>query len=84
MDIDAIATGDVWYGLQAIDLKLIDEVGTSDDYLMNACNDSDVFHISYEFRKTLQERMGIAVQNGVAQAVTRILTAVNNQMQTKG
>ena len=84
VDIDAIATGDVWYGLQAIDLKLIDEVGTSDDYLMNACNDADVFLVNYEFRKTLQEKMGIAVQNGVAQAVTRILTAVNNQMQTKG
>ena len=51
---------------------------------MNACNDADVFLVNYEFRKTLQEKMGIAVQNGVAQAVTRILTAVNNQMQTKG
>ena len=84
VDIDAIATGDVWYGIQAIDLKLIDEVGTSDDYLMSACNDSDVFMVSYEFRKTLQEKLGMAVQNGVAQAVTRILTAVNNQLQTKG
>ncbi|HBS41350.1 MAG TPA: protease SohB [Oceanospirillales bacterium] len=84
VDIDAIATGDVWYGIQAIDLKLIDEEGTSDDYLMSACNDSDVFMVSYEFRKTLQEKLGMAVQNGVAQAVTRILTAVNNQLQTKG
>ncbi|MDO4642597.1 MAG: protease SohB [Cardiobacteriaceae bacterium] len=34
LDIDAIATGETWYGTQAIENYLIDAVGTSDDYIL--------------------------------------------------
>lgn len=84
VDIDAVATGDIWYGSQAIDHRLIDEVGTSDDYLVSACDRADVFTVRYEYRKSLQERLGLAVQAGFERAATRLLTAVQNQMQTKG
>jgi len=84
VDIDAVATGDIWYGQQALDQKLIDEVGTSDDYLVSACERADVYSVNYEFRRSLQERIGFAAQAGFEKAVTRVLTAVQNQMQSKG
>ncbi len=84
VDIDAVATGDIWYGQQALDQKLIDEVGTSDDYLVSACERADVYTVAYEYRRSFQERMGFAAQAGFELAVTRVLTAVQNQMQTKG
>ncbi|MEE3191303.1 MAG: protease SohB, partial [Pseudomonadota bacterium] len=84
VDIDAVATGDIWYGQQALDQKLIDEVGTSDDYLVSACERADVYTVAYEYRRSFQERMGFAAQAGFERAVTRVLTAVQNQMQTKG
>ena len=34
LDIDAIATGETWYGTQAVENHLIDAVGTSDDYIL--------------------------------------------------
>jgi len=34
LDIDAIATGETWYGAQAVENHLIDAVGTSDDYIL--------------------------------------------------
>ena len=34
LDIDAIATGETWYGVQAVENRLIDAVGTSDDYIL--------------------------------------------------
>jgi len=34
LDIDAIATGETWYGVQAVENGLIDAVGTSDDYIL--------------------------------------------------
>ncbi|TNC92904.1 MAG: protease SohB [Thalassolituus sp.] len=84
VDIEAVATGDIWYGSQAIDHRLIDEVGTSDDYLVSACDKADVYTVSYEYRKTLQERLGLAVQAGFERAATRLLTVFHNQMQSKG
>ena len=84
VDIDAVATGDIWYGQQELDQKLIDEVGTSDDYLVSACERADVYTVAYEYRRSFQERMGFAAQAGFERAVTRVLTAVQNQMQTKG
>lgn len=84
IDIENVATGDIWYGLQAVEHRLIDEVGTSDDYLMAACDRADVYSVRYEFRKTLQEKLGLAVQKGAEGAVTRALTMLSRQQQSKG
>jgi len=84
VDIEAVATGDIWYGQQALDHSLIDEVGTSDDYLVTACANSDVYSVRYEHKKSLQEKLGLAVQKGAEGAFTRLLTLLNKQQQTKG
>jgi serine protease SohB len=84
LNIEEVATGDVWYGQDALENKLIDQLGTSDDYLVNACNDADVFEVSYEFKKSLQEKLGFAVQMGIEKAATRFLTVMNAQTHTKG
>lgn len=34
LDVEQIATGETWYGTQALENGLIDAVGTSDDYLL--------------------------------------------------
>lgn len=84
VDIEAVATGDIWYGQQALEQKLVDEIGTSDDYLINACEHADVYSVKYEHRKSLQEKLGMAVQVGVERATVRLLTAANRQMHHKG
>jgi serine protease SohB len=83
LNIEAVATGDVWYGQDALENNLVDELGTSDDYLVKACNDADVFEVSYEFKKSLQEKLGLAVSMGIEKAATRFLTMVNAQTHTK-
>jgi serine protease SohB len=84
LNIAEVATGDVWYGQDALANKLIDQLGTSDDYLVNACNDADVFEVNYEFKKSLQEKLGFAVQMGIEKAATRFLTIMEAQTHTKG
>ena len=83
LNIEEVATGDVWYGQDALENKLVDELGTSDDYLVTACDSADVFEVSYEFKKTLQEKLGFAVQMGIEKAATRFLTVLNAQAHTK-
>ncbi|MDA3942775.1 MAG: protease SohB [Bacteroidetes bacterium] len=47
LDIDAVATGEHWYGSQALDLKLVDAISTSDDLMLAAARDErDVYTIA--------------------------------------
>lgn len=61
IDIDAIATGDVWYGSQALKNNLIDQVSTSDAYLVSQLDSSDVVSIHYQEPKKLAEKLGLSV-----------------------
>ncbi|SFG42207.1 protease SohB [Neptunomonas qingdaonensis] len=78
LDIEKVATGEVWFGKRALAEKLVDELSTSDDYLMTACDDADVFRVRYEMKKSLQERlseMAIQTTDGV---VSKIWSRVSN------
>ena len=57
LDLDQVATGEHWYGSQALELKLIDEIGTSDDFLRQAAQHSDLYHLSYKRPKRFVERL---------------------------
>jgi serine protease SohB len=57
LDIERVATGEHWYGSRALALKLVDEIGSSDDYLLKATETADVFHVSYKAKHTLPERL---------------------------
>ncbi|MCP4445694.1 MAG: protease SohB [Myxococcales bacterium] len=51
LDIERVATGETWPGTRALELGLVDELRTSDDYLMSRCSDADLLKISYKERK---------------------------------
>lgn len=57
VDIEAVATGEHWYGSRALDLKLIDAIGTSDDYLLAAAEKADLYAVTYKRKRTLPERL---------------------------
>jgi serine protease SohB len=73
LDIDHIATGEVWYGKRALDQKLIDEVRTSDDYLLSKREDTDMFSVKYRQKRTLPERLGFAAESAVNRSLTSLL-----------
>jgi serine protease SohB len=53
----AVGTGEHWYGEQAKGLGLIDEIQTSDEYLLARCADASVFHVRFNARKTLSDKL---------------------------
>lgn len=57
LDLKKIATGEYWYGLQALDLKLIDDIKTSDDYLIEKSKDHDIYAIEYKIHESLKEKI---------------------------
>lgn len=51
ININQVATGEHWLGQQALGLKLIDEIKTSDAYLMERSQDAKLYEVSYEVKK---------------------------------
>ncbi len=51
LEIDKLATGEHWFGARAVELGLVDELRTSDDYLLAASADRNVYEISYAGKK---------------------------------
>ena len=67
LDIDDIATGDTWYGSEAIENKLIDVVMTSDAYLVSHYENADVIQVSYKQPKGMAERLGLSFFSALEQ-----------------
>lgn len=66
LDLEKLATGEHWFGEQAIELGLIDEIGTSDEVIIDAINESDVFEIQYVRKKRpLLARLNLAARNAL-------------------
>jgi serine protease SohB len=57
VDVERVATGEHWHGIRALELKLVDELKTSDDFLLEAAKDHDLYHLAYKRRKGWQERV---------------------------
>ena len=54
LDVDAVGTGEHWYGARAVALGLVDEIMTSDDYLTAARREADVYEVSYTPKPTMR------------------------------
>ncbi|GAB3516124.1 protease SohB [Photobacterium alginatilyticum] len=57
LDLEKVATGEHWFGKQAHELGLVDEIGTSDDFITHACKDREVLQVRYVQRKKLAEKL---------------------------
>lgn len=57
IDIERIATGEHWYGTRALELGLIDEIRTSDDFLSEAAAECDLYGVTFKRKKSLSERL---------------------------
>jgi len=69
LDIDKVATGEVWLGLSALEHELVDALQTSDEYLARRANEAELFQLRFINRKSLQERIGLAA----SVAIDRVL-----------
>ncbi len=71
VDIDRIATGEVWLGTRALDVALVDGLQTSDEYLVSRAEEADVYEISFVLKKKLHQRLGIAAEESVDRVLLR-------------
>lgn len=73
LDVDGIATGEVWFGQRALDKQLIDELGTSDDYLLKQRQDADLYAVRYRQKRRIQEKLGLAAEATVERSLWKVV-----------
>lgn len=62
IDIVKVSTGESWPGTRALENHLVDELKTSDDYLMESSQQADIYEVTYTSKKSLLERVGFQFQ----------------------
>lgn len=62
VDIVKVSTGESWPGIRALEKNLVDELKTSDDYLLESSKGADIYEIKYVSKKSLGEKIGFQLQ----------------------
>ena len=57
LDLEQVATGEYWYGTRALERRLVDELRTSDDYLLEASASADLYEVAYTGKKPWLARL---------------------------
>lgn len=63
LDIETVATGEHWYGRRALELALCDELRTSDDYLLDASSEAELYELEYVTKKPVTRRLADIIGN---------------------
>jgi len=71
VDIAKVATGEVWFGLRAMDVALADDLQTSDEYLVSRAQQADLFEVTYVLKKKLHQRLGFAAEESADRLLLR-------------
>ncbi len=62
LNIDEVATGEHWHGVRALQLRLVDELITSDEYLLRANQEKDIFEVHYELKRSLASKLSLSLK----------------------
>lgn len=71
LDIESVATGEYWYGTQAKHKGLIDQIGVSDDLIIEQIENKEVISVSYTQSKKLVERFTGSISENVDKLLLR-------------
>ena len=74
MDLSKVATGEFWYGENAKTLGLIDDIKTSDEYIVNLAKDHQVVKISFEHKPSLMEKISENISATISKAFSLTLS----------
>lgn len=78
LNLGQVATGEYWYGEQAIALGLVDEIRTSDDYLMSLAEKHQIIKVTYQQHESISDKLtgiiGKAIKKGTLSIVEDLET----------
>ncbi len=72
LNLEKVATGEHWYGRQALDLGLVDEIGTSDALIIKQMDRFNVLGVHYARKKKMMDRF----TNSASLAAERLILKI--------
>lgn len=72
LDIDSVATGEHWYGTQALEKGLVDAISTSDDLIIDRMDKHQVVGVRYARRKSVMSRFTDSAAGSVERLLLRL------------
>ncbi|KIO37483.1 MULTISPECIES: protease SohB [unclassified Shewanella] len=72
LDIAKVATGEHWYGQQALDLGLVDGLSTSDDVVMKLAEEKTVIKVRYQLKKKIADKLAHSASLAVDAVFNRL------------
>ncbi|QYJ81108.1 protease SohB [Shewanella aegiceratis] len=72
LDIAKVATGEHWYGQQALDLGLVDGLSTSDDVVMKLAEEKTVIKVRYQLKKKIADKFAHSASQAVNAVFNRL------------
>lgn len=65
LEMEKVATGEYWYGQQAKDLHLVDQLGTSDDSLLELSKSHEIIEITYQGKKSFIQKLNDSMDSKI-------------------
>lgn len=62
VDLERVATGEHWLASDALKLKLVDRLQTSDDYLLYASHHADIYQLTTTVKRSWSQKLGFLVK----------------------
>lgn len=76
LNVEKVATGEHWYGQDALDLNLVDQLQTSDEYLLGLLLQHDVYLIQTRRKPTLGEKLGLQAAQIADSLIPSLVTKI--------
>jgi len=76
LDLDKVSTGEHWLARRGLDLGLVDQLRTSDEYLIDRAAEATLYAVTFERARSLRERLSRAVAQTIDGSLSSLLTRV--------
>lgn len=74
LNIEKVATGETWFGTDALKMGLVDAIQTSDDLLLSLNEEFELYQVTYQNKKGLSDKLGIGVSTVLDRLAEKILS----------
>src|SRR6266436_7226979 len=74
LDLERVATDEHWLARRGLELGLVDQLGTSDEYLVSRAAESNVYQVTFERARSLRERLGAMATSALHRSLASLLS----------
>lgn len=73
LNLSDVATGEYWYGEQALAKSLVDEIRTSDDYLLSLSDKHQIVKVKYEQHQSISDKLSGILGKGLRKGALSVV-----------